>query len=346
VVGAARQHGSTVATWSTAYRSKCILIDGGDTFVRTIFEEDNALWDDIAWTAEMEAEILDYLKSRWKGTYDWMKVQNNQSSEDVVEIQRQLGIDFSKPTVGMLTNVIWDAQVLYPGNAFPNMLDWMIKTIKYFATRPDLQLLIRVHPGELKGWLVSRQLAVDEIKKAFPKLPPNIFVVPPDSPINTYAAMSPCNSVLIYGTTAGLELACMGIPVIVAGEAWIRNKGIGYDASSEAEYFSLLEKLPLAESRLTPDKIQRSLKYAYHTYFRKMIPLDMLQPQSSQYVPYTIKPVGTDGFRKGRDTGLDTICRGILEGAAFIYPHEKVGKQLDAVSAVDILGNFAPPILG
>ena len=42
-------------------------------------------------------------------------------------------------------------------------------------------------------------------------------------------------------------LAFLPIPVIVAGEAWIRNKGLTHDASTPAEYFRILDRLPFAE---------------------------------------------------------------------------------------------------
>ena len=36
------------------------------------------------------------------------------------------------------------------------MLEWLVQTCEYFATRPDLQLLIRVHPAEISGFPPSR----------------------------------------------------------------------------------------------------------------------------------------------------------------------------------------------
>ncbi len=60
--------------------------------------------------------------------------------------------------------------------------------------------------------------------------------------MSTYALMSLCNAAIIYGTKMGVELTSVGLPVIVAGEAWIRNKGLTHDASSPEEYFRILER--------------------------------------------------------------------------------------------------------
>lgn len=90
----------------------------------------------------------------------------------------------------------------------------------------------------------SRQPIVAEIKKIFPQLPPNVFVIPPESQVSTYAAMQECDTVLIYNTKTGIEISSQGIPVVVAGEAWIRNKGISLDATSPQGYFQILDQLP------------------------------------------------------------------------------------------------------
>lgn len=111
-----------------------------------------------------------------------------------------LGLDPSKHTIGLLTNVVWDAQLHYPVNAFPDMMAWLHATIEHFAGRRELQLVIRVHPAERSGAIKSRQPVVEEIAERFPRLPPNVFLIPPDSKMSTYSVMLGCDSVLIYGT--------------------------------------------------------------------------------------------------------------------------------------------------
>jgi hypothetical protein len=186
-----------------------------------------------------------------------------------------------------------------------------------------LQLIIRIHPAEVRGTLLSRQPLLAEIQRAFPALPPNVFVIPPESQISTYAVMHQCDSVLIYGTKTGVELTSVGIPVIVAGEAWIRNKGVTLDAASPAEYFRLLDRLPL-RARLSEEIVQRARRYAYHFFFRRMIPLDMMKPAAG-WPPYRLELSGLADLLPGRSPGLDVICEGILTGSEFIYPAETHG---------------------
>jgi hypothetical protein len=201
------------------------------------------------------------------------------------------------------------------------MLEWLVQTCEYFARRPDLQLLIRVHPAEISGFPPSRQPILAELRKRVPRLSPNIIVVPPESGLSTYALMSLCNSAIIYGTKMGVELTSVGLPVIVAGEAWIRNKGITLDATSPEEYFRLLEGLPLPE-RLSPAQLVRARRYAYHFFFNRMIPLPFIEPKAG-YPIYRLKLDRLQQLLPGASPGLDTICDGILSKAPFVLRDSK-----------------------
>jgi hypothetical protein len=212
---------------------------------------------------------------------------------------------------------MWDAALHYPDNAFPDMLSWVFETIDYFGTRPELQLIIRVHPAEIQGGLPSRQKVWDEIKSRCHPLPSNFFVIRPENPLSTYAIMERCDSVIIYNTKTGIELAAMGIPVIVAGEAWIRNKGFSTDVSDPDEYRKVLDQLPSGR-RMSETDVLKARKYAYHFFFRRMIPLEFMEPARGN-PPFRLKLDRLESLQPGKSRGLDLICNGILNGIDFIY---------------------------
>lgn len=314
-----RSEGVRVVNWNPAYRKNCFIFSHNETYHHTLMTEPVANWEHIAWNPAIERDLLEYLKSRWEGSHDWIWF-HERPVFDVESIERALGIDFSKPTIGLLTNVVWDAQLHYPANAFPSMLHWIIETIQYFAGRPDLQLVVRIHPAEIRGTLPSRQRVADEINKAIPSLPPNVFIIPPESDASTYAVMAQCDSVIIYGTKTGVELTSMGVPVVVAGEAWIRNKGITLDATGRIEYTAILDRLPIG-NRMGADQVARARKYAYHFFFRRMIPLPFMKPRQG-WPAFAPVVAGIDDLAPGRWRGLDVICDGILTGSEFVFPAE------------------------
>ncbi|MEW6319601.1 MAG: capsule biosynthesis protein [Acidobacteriota bacterium] len=310
----ARSEGVRLSTWNVAYRKRRFIFSHDDTYHHTLMNEPVEHWEDEELKPAQERELMSYLSSRREGLFDWI-VFHRPNTRAPNEIAGQVGLAPDKPVIGCLTNVSWDAQLHYPANAFPSMLDWLVQTVRYFETRPDLQLLIRVHPAEVSGFPVSRQPILRELARHVPTLPSNVIVVPPESGLSTYALMSLCDSAIIYGTKMGVELSSVGLPVIVAGEAWVRNKGITWDASSPEEYFRLLDRLPFRE-RLSPERLARARRYAYHFFFNRMIPLPFIEPKAG-YPIYQLRLENLDQLKPGASPGLDVICDGILRGTPF-----------------------------
>ncbi len=311
----ARQEGVHVTTWNVAYRKRRFIFSHDDTYHHTLMTEPREHWEDNELSPAQDRELMQYLSSRREGLFDWI-VFHRPKRHDQQEIASRLGLDPRKPVIGLPTSVTWDAQLHYPSNAFPNMLEWLVQTCEYFATRPELQLLVRVHPAEISGFPKSRQPILAELRKRIPRLPPNIFVVPPESDMSTYVLMSLCNAAIIYSTKMGVELTSIGLPVIVAGEAWIRNKGLTHDACSPEEYFRILERLPFPE-RLGPAQLARARRYAYHFFFNRMIPLPFIEPKAG-YPIYRLKLDKLGQLLPGQSPGLDTICDGILTRTPFV----------------------------
>lgn len=321
VAEAARTQGARVVAWNTAYRKQSFIFSHGETYHHTLMAEPVSAWEHLPWNADRERQTMDYLTSRRRSGRDWVAFQTKNPEENLTNILGSLGVGSDRPVIGMLTNVAWDAQLHYPANAFPDMLTWVTQTIAYFAKRPDLQLVIRVHPAEISGGIMSKQPVVAEIARAFPMTPDNVFIIPPESRMSTQAAMEACDAVIIYGTKTGVELTSLGVPVIVAGEAWIRNKGITHDVTSASDYFRVLDSLPFGK-RMDQDAITRARKYAYHFFFRRMIPLPYFAPTGMKEPTFLVDVPTLEDLLPGRSRGLDLVCDGILKGTSFVYPAE------------------------
>jgi hypothetical protein len=138
----ARREGVPVVNWNVAYRKRRFIFSHGDTYHHTLMTEPRDQWERAPLSAGQDRELAKYLSSRREGLFDWI-VFHRARRQDVDEIAKQIGLDRSTPIIGLLTNVTWDAQLHYPANAFPNIVEWLVRTCAYFGTRPDLQLLIR-----------------------------------------------------------------------------------------------------------------------------------------------------------------------------------------------------------
>lgn len=316
---AARHLGARVVTWHQAYRKRCFIFSHDDTYHHTLMSEPPETWQNLPWDVQREKQIMDYLESRRSGGHDWISFQKSArfDAKDFVDSHK---VDPNKPWIAVLTNVVWDAQLHYPDNAFRGMMDWLVQTVRYFKRREDLQLIIRIHPAEVLGALPSRQRVADELRMQFAQLPKNVCLVGPDLALDTYSLVEHCNAALIYGTKMGVELTSRAIPVIVAGEAWVRGKGVTVDVSSPDEYFAALDALPYP-GRLAPDIAERARKYAFHFFFRRMIPLEFMEPKEG-WPTYRVGVRGLAALERGASAGLDVITDGILAQRPFVFPAE------------------------
>lgn len=312
----ARDQGVRVVNWGPSYRAGTVIYSHGDTYHRTFVDEPVEVWEDRRLSAEDERELMDYLAQRRVGKGDWSWVTPDAALRPELqgrdELIRALQLDPTRPIIGLLTNVLWDAQLYYEGHAFENMLDWLWATLDHFVAHPELQLIVRVHPHEVKAG--NRQPVEPELRLRYPNLPANIKVIAYDHPFNTYALMSLCRAVLIYGTKTGVELAPLGIPVVVAADAWIRNKGLTLDASTREEYEQILERLEEIEP-LDDETVERARRFAHHYFFRRMIPLRAIETEGDP----RLKVTRLDDLQPGADPGLDVICNGILTGSPFVF---------------------------
>jgi hypothetical protein len=108
----------------------------------------------------------------------------------------------------------------------------------------------------------------------------------------------------------------MGIITVVAGEAWIRGKEFTFDVNSPEEYLKVLQRMPFKE-KLSKEKKNLALKYAYHFFFRRMIFIKSINYVKKHNVfKYSIKDIKE--LQPGIDKGLDLICSGILSKKNYI----------------------------
>ncbi len=182
------------------------------------------------------------------------------------EIAReQLGLD-ERMVILLATNVLGDSLTLGREIFTTSMEDWLERTLQYFAGRPDLQLVIRVHPGEK---LIHGQSMVEVIERVLPILPEHIHVIKPEEDVNTYDLIAAADLGLVYTTTVGLEMAMSGVPVIVVGDTHYRGKGFTLDPESWVRFFKTLKAVvedPEAY-KLTDEQVEAAWAYAYRFFF-------------------------------------------------------------------------------
>jgi hypothetical protein len=71
------------------------------------------------------------------------------SAVDYTSLSENKGIEEThRPTIGMFTNLIWDASLSAAGELFVDPFDWIGSTIEYVRDQTDYRLTIKTHPAE------------------------------------------------------------------------------------------------------------------------------------------------------------------------------------------------------
>ena len=115
----------------------------------------------------------------------------------------------------------------------------------------------------------------------------------------------------------------MGKKVVVAGEAWIRNKGFSYDAESKDDYLSILQTINLNKD-LDEEKKQNALKYAYHVFFRRMIEISSIKINYLKNNKFIKNINNISELLPNSNHQLDLIIDGIINESDFINKNENI----------------------
>ncbi|TAK34786.1 MAG: hypothetical protein EPO21_08435 [Chloroflexota bacterium] len=267
-------------------------------------------------TLTQEARLEAYLEGRTRGAPLDNVTYNPRSVDEPTVILDRLRLDKNVRTVSLFTNILWDSACIDKDLMFANMLDWIEKTIEYFGARPDVHLVIRVHPAEVVLPDKSLQPVHQEIVQRMKTLPPNVRVVGPESDLSSYALVDMSDLVLVYTSTVGLEAATRGKTVLVAGETHYRGKGFTVDPNTREDYYAALAYLLGRHGTDCANEVRTlARRYAYLLFFRFMLPFTLYDADA---YPRVFRFKRLSDLAKGRNEVLDLICNGILDAQPFL----------------------------
>jgi hypothetical protein len=299
----AKYAGIPVSTYEFSDQKDCIWLAQNGEIMR---QDTKAIWatrKDTSLTEKQHTRIESLYKAKVQGDLFENFARHWQSSrrKGSEEVRQLLGLD-DRPIVLLATNVLGDSLTLGRQVFSETMAEWIERSVDYFAKRTDVQLVIRIHPGEI---LTHGPSMVDVVNKVLPQLPEHIHLVGPREKVNTYDLIEMTDLGLVYTTTTGMEMAMTGVPVIVAGETHYKNNGFTWDPQTYPEYFKLLDKILTQPASYRLNQIQTDLvwRYAYTFFFEFSLPfpwrlLNLWEDVKDRPVSYVLG----DGFKKYENT--------------------------------------------
>ena len=299
-------------SWEVGYRRSSVMASHKGDYVREMRFDATASWDHPL--DAREARALDiYLDGRQRGAMDDL-THHPSPIEGRDAVLAATGLREGERLVSFFTNVVWDAQVYAPKTLFRGPVEWMIESLRHVAGTPGVRYVVRVHPAEVKiPFVLTQERMDDQIRAAFPDLPDNLVVIPPEDDLSSYSLAAASDLAVMYSSTMGLETMAMGIPTVVAGYPFYAGKGFGMEPQDQESYFRIITH-PEDVPSIPAEELERARRWAYYLFFRRMLILPDIVEAGRIGVP----PVRNLGdLVEGRYAGLDTFCSGILSGTPF-----------------------------
>jgi hypothetical protein len=301
----ARARGTTFYSWHFGYRKSTLIFSRGDTYHRELTAPQPAAFE-APLTEGERSHITDYLSSRISGGQDWIHFNRKPQPFDGKGAKRGYFVCY--------TSVDWDAALHFPASVFSSQFDFLEKLVELFAQTPDYDLVIRIHPAEVTGFHPAALSAESFLRRR--PVPPNVRIISASDKTSSYDLARHCIASIVYNTKLGIELPPMSIPVIVAGDCWIRGKGFSYDVEGPGDLAAFVR---LGEAlQVSAEQRERALQFAHYFYYRRCIDTPELTSAGSKFQI----SVSSEGLQKVRAEGggMSRIAELVRAGRDVVVP--------------------------
>jgi hypothetical protein len=264
---------------------------------QAVFNPLDELWaGDVPHTLDPErAKRVSRLMARreapnWQDEFIWAgQLAHTRERDDLLA---ELDLCPDRPIALLCTNLAWDSAVIGRSAVFRTMAQWIGETAAWFAARPQYQLIVRCHPAE--NHYPTNEPTEGVLAARFPQLPPNLRLIRASDKVNTYGLMPLANVGIVFTSTIGIEMACRGLPTVVAGKVHYREKGFTTDPPDPASYFRAVDQAlaaPLRRTRLRSRQAELAKCYLDLLYHRWPLPFPWLSDPVAKLKEWPLRRV-------------------------------------------------------
>jgi hypothetical protein len=237
----------------------------------------------------------------------WNKKGLNSSTD----LRTQLDLD-NRPIAVAYTNMTYESSVAGKDKIFQDQFHWIQSLVKYFSAHTDFQLIIRIHPAEVRdsNWRPNESL-YQFILTEIDYLPDNIRVIAPQDKVSSYSLGSLASIVLVYSSTIGIEMVDRGKAVITAAHVHYSNKGFTTDPTSKSGYFMAIENALQVYKPVSEHQRDQLIDYVAWLYARRLTPFEAMSHVEQGWPE--IKVSNLDDICSPHHLGIQRILRLITE---------------------------------
>ena len=190
--------------------------------------------------------FIDRRKGVPQGWFSYINKQN----KDLLPVEWELHKDKKKVVIYNTTIAEYFGVKEWNFGIYGDQNKAIDRILSEFDNDPKLIFYLRVHPNLSFNKTNSQLIELQEIKKKHK----NLILIPPDSPVSSYALLDEGDVVVVFGSTVGVESCYWGKPVILASRSYYESVNACYYPDSHEELIGLLKTdlLPLPQDRALP----------------------------------------------------------------------------------------------
>ncbi len=261
--------------------------------------------------SEAQDSLLnDYIRARYEEgqTFD---MRYAKSFKEPIESKNEK--ESARPKVVLFSHINWDGVCDYAPMVYETFNEWILDTLRAVATLEEADWVIKIHPAE--EWENPETGTKNLIEKHFGQLPKHIKVMSASESVNPRAVFDDADvGVTVFGS-AGLELALLGKPVILAGRAHYSGLGFTLDSSTKEEYRVLLKSAARAKP-LDSKQTERARKYAYLYFLARQLPFPPVAFDETSW--WHLPDSEAEDLCNGKNPFVDFICDELVGTSNFV----------------------------
>lgn len=296
------------------------LFENDHTHSLSPIEEQWPKWRDTPLNAIETAETAELLEGRETGALKtwqskFVKAWQNHAEVSREALMKNLGIGPEKRLIGLFNSCEDEGAYLAKQRTIIEPKEWIERTIRYFAARPEFHLIFRVHPN-MAGVTGKNENFLKWLREYVETNPHSgLSVIWPGDPVNTYRLIDYCELCLTLGSTVSLEAAVRGCPSLVAKRAHFYQRGFATDLADAADYEQTLDRM--IGQPITREQVRLAFRFAHTYFFRLGVRFPLVQVERVHEARPAYSRI--EELAPGKDHSLDQICNWLLEGTP-LYP--------------------------
>lgn len=174
---------------------------------------------------------------------------------------------------------------------YKNQNDGIEQILSSFINEPRIRFYLRMHPN-LTGLTNSQITFLESIESRFP----NVKLIKPDSPVDTYALIESCKLVITFASTIGIETVYAGKSSILLGRALYEDLEGIIKPQSHADFVFIINEY--LKTGTLPDVGDGEKGFVKYGYFMKNAGIPLEFGESTEWWRVKMKRDGQEKFIK------------------------------------------------